>query len=99
MTLPAPVVPSVPSAMALRLRVTGVVQGVGFRPFVHRLALREEIRGWVRNTAGAPIRKRAKADGSIWSRSRPKATSYSPSASAIWAVRREMPAATRLFRA
>ena len=42
-----------PVATALRLRVTGVVQGVGFRPFVHRLALREEIRGWVRNTAGA----------------------------------------------
>jgi hydrogenase maturation protein HypF len=53
MTLPAPAFASGPSAVALRLRVTGVVQGVGFRPFVHRLALREGIRGWVRNTAGA----------------------------------------------
>ncbi|HEU4988742.1 MAG TPA: carbamoyltransferase HypF, partial [Gemmatimonadaceae bacterium] len=37
---------------ALRLRVSGVVQGVGFRPFVHRLAARHALRGWVRNTTG-----------------------------------------------
>jgi len=37
---------------AALLTVTGVVQGVGFRPFVHRLAVQRNIGGWVRNEAG-----------------------------------------------
>ena len=37
---------------ARRVRVTGVVQGVGFRPFVHRLAVRHGLGGWVRNVGG-----------------------------------------------
>ncbi|TVQ69234.1 MAG: carbamoyltransferase HypF [Balneolaceae bacterium] len=31
------------------IRVRGLVQGVGFRPFVYRLALRHRLSGWVRN--------------------------------------------------
>ena len=37
---------------AVRIRVSGVVQGVGFRPFVHRLAIRHRLAGWVLNSAG-----------------------------------------------
>nr|HPI13246.1 acylphosphatase [Spirochaetota bacterium] len=33
----------------LSLRVTGIVQGVGFRPFVYRLALKHGMVGAVRN--------------------------------------------------
>ena len=33
----------------LQLRVRGAVQGVGFRPFVHRLAAQHELSGFVLN--------------------------------------------------
>jgi hydrogenase maturation protein HypF len=36
---------------ARRIRVAGIVQGVGFRPFVWRLAHELQLAGWVRNDA------------------------------------------------
>ncbi len=39
-----------------KLHITGIVQGVGFRPFVYALANRFALAGWVRNTsAGVEI--------------------------------------------
>ena len=35
----------------LQIEVRGIVQGVGFRPFVHRLVKEHGLSGWVRNTA------------------------------------------------
>jgi len=34
----------------LKVFVTGIVQGVGFRPFVYRLAVSLNLKGWVANT-------------------------------------------------
>jgi hydrogenase maturation protein HypF len=34
-----------------RLKITGIVQGVGFRPFIFNLAKRYDLSGWVRNTS------------------------------------------------
>lgn len=40
----------------VRIQIGGIVQGVGFRPFVYGLAQRHGISGWVRNTsAGVEI--------------------------------------------
>jgi hydrogenase maturation protein HypF len=47
---------SIPAGLAFvaqRWRIGGRVQGVGFRPFVFRLAHRHELSGWVRNIGGA----------------------------------------------
>ena len=39
-----------------RIHITGIVQGVGFRPFIFGLAKRLDLKGWVRNTsAGVDI--------------------------------------------
>ncbi|RII28743.1 MAG: carbamoyltransferase HypF [Geobacter sp.] len=32
------------------MEIEGIVQGVGFRPFIYRLADKHRLRGWVRNT-------------------------------------------------
>jgi len=47
--------PTVPAerVRAVEIGMQGVVQGVGFRPFVHRLAIRHGVDGWVRNESGA----------------------------------------------
>ena len=35
----------------IHIAVSGIVQGVGFRPFLHRLARECNLNGWVRNTS------------------------------------------------
>jgi hydrogenase maturation protein HypF len=42
--------PQLRSRVRVRLALHGVVQGVGFRPFVHRLATEMSLTGWVNNS-------------------------------------------------
>jgi len=45
------------------IHIDGIVQGVGFRPFVYRLARRHKLRGWVRNSSkGVDIRVQGSSD-------------------------------------
>ena len=48
--LPAPARSAGDTLAALRLRILGRVQGVGFRPFVARVARSCRLTGWVKNT-------------------------------------------------
>lgn len=41
--------------LSLRIRVTGIVQGVGFRPFVYRLARDLGLNGYVVNLGGSSV--------------------------------------------
>ncbi len=40
---------------ALRIRIAGLVQGVGFRPFIHRIALKTNVRGYCLNLGGSEV--------------------------------------------
>jgi len=43
--------PGLETVAARYIELTGIVQGVGFRPFVYNLAVAHDLRGWVRNTS------------------------------------------------
>jgi hydrogenase maturation protein HypF len=54
--------PRRPARRAIRITVAGVVQGVGFRPFLFRLADRWGYRGWARNI-GSGVEVHLESDG------------------------------------
>lgn len=64
-------------------RVRGTVQGVGFRPFVHRVATRLRLHGWVRNDRQGVLIRALGDAGAVGSFER--------------ALREESPAAARIL--
>lgn len=65
-----------------RLVVTGVVQGVGFRPFVHRLATELGLGGSVRNQAGT-VHIDVEGPATVVDRFRARVRSEAPAAARI----------------
>ena len=47
--------PAIDATRACRIVISGRVQGVGFRPFVYRIALVQGLSGWVRNETGRVV--------------------------------------------
>ena len=41
--------------MRAEIKTTGIVQGVGFRPFIHRIATKNNLKGYVRNRGDAGV--------------------------------------------
>jgi len=39
----------------VKIKVTGIVQGVGFRPFIYRIAVKNDLNGYVRNRGDAGV--------------------------------------------
>ncbi len=46
-----------PDKRGATIHVTGIVQGVGFRPFIYNLAIHYELGGWVRNSSAGVVIK------------------------------------------
>ena len=51
------------SSLRVRINVTGIVQGVGFRPFIYRIAVSNGLAGYVRNRGDAGVEILAEGTG------------------------------------
>jgi hydrogenase maturation protein HypF len=67
---------------ALAIHIKGLVQGVGFRPFVYRLAIRNNIKGWVVN-GNDGVRIHAEGSGRDLDNFTRELTDLAPAASQI----------------
>ena len=74
--------PATAAPHALDIEITGLVQGVGFRPFVYRLALRHGIVGWVLN-GEAGVRVHAEGPARALERFVAELSSEAPPAASI----------------
>jgi hydrogenase maturation protein HypF len=68
-------------AISAEIKITGIVQGVGFRPFVHKLAEKFNLRGRVYNRSGSVIIEATGSKNSILAFYRSIETNKPPAAS------------------
>ena len=73
---------------ARRYRIRGRVQGVGYRYFTQRIALRLSVRGWVRNLPNGEVEAHAEADSTTLANFREE-LERGPGSSAVDAVTEE----------
>jgi acylphosphatase len=71
-----------------RYHIRGWVQGVGYRYFTQRIALRLGVRGWVRNLQNGEVEVHAEADTAILASFREE-LERGPSGAAVEAVTEE----------
>jgi acylphosphatase len=81
--------------VARHYRICGRVQGVGYRYFTQRIALRLGVRGWVRNHPNGDVEVYAQADGAVLASFREE-LEHGPAGAAVDTVREE--AAVRMDR-
>jgi len=79
------------------IAVTGVVQGVGFRPFIYRLAAGHDLVGFVRNMGDAGVQVVVEGDGWVVERFIRAIRSEAPPLARVEEVRVERKAATGEF--
>ena len=82
--------------VARQYRIRGRVQGVGYRYFAQRIALRLGVRGWVRNLPNGDVEVYAEADSAILGSFREE-LERGPSSSGVDAVTEEAAARTDRF--
>ena len=54
-----------PSMKRAAIEITGIVQGIGFRPFIYNLAQTHSIRGWVLNNEQGVFVDAESEDGNL----------------------------------
>ncbi len=85
---------------ARRIEINGIVQGVGFRPFVYQLAHRFNLKGEVANTsAGVVVNVEGSRDNlALFAEELAEKTASVPRISSSWLFTSSPPADTRTFR-
>ena len=72
--------------MRAKIRVRGIVQGVGFRPFIYRIAIRHNLTGYVRNQGDAGVEILLEGDKEDINQFKKDLTEKKPSQASIYQV-------------